>query len=72
MGFGDFHPQSDTERALAAFVLMFGVAVFSYFMGVFIEILQLNHQLNYSLDEGDQLSKFWGLLRQFNNDLPIN
>ena len=39
VGFGDFHPKSDFERMMCAFILLFGVAIFSYIMGIFIEIL---------------------------------
>ena len=39
VGFGDYHPRSDTERALGAFILLFGVALFSIIMGSFCEIL---------------------------------
>ena len=40
IGFGDFHPHSDAERVVIAIVLLFGVAIFSYMLGIFIEILQ--------------------------------
>jgi hypothetical protein len=40
VGFGDFYPKSDVERLVGAFMIMFGVAIFSMFMGIFIEILE--------------------------------
>lgn len=39
VGFGDYNPKSNIERVLCAFILMFGVSIFSYIMGIFIEIL---------------------------------
>lgn len=36
VGFGDYYPVSDIERIVIAFVLVFGVATFSYMMGIFI------------------------------------
>ena len=39
VGFGDFTPRSNVERASGAFVLLSGVALFSYLMGNFIDIL---------------------------------
>lgn len=39
VGFGDFNPKSECERALTSFILLVGVACFSYTMGQFIEIL---------------------------------
>ena len=42
VGFGDYHPRSNSERIFCAFILLFGVAIFSYIMGIFIEILGTN------------------------------
>ena len=39
VGFGDYAPRSDGERVMGSIVLLFGVVVFSYIMGSFIEIL---------------------------------
>lgn len=68
VGFGDYHPRSDEERMLCAFILLFGVAIFSYIMGVFIEILQQYNSLFATIEEGDELAKFFGIIRNFNND----
>ena len=35
IGFGDFHPRSDSERLVVALIFLFGVAIFSYVMGNF-------------------------------------
>jgi len=40
-------------------------------MGIFIEILNQYKDLNADLDDGDNLSKFFGLLRRFNDNVPI-
>ena len=40
VGFGDYHPKSDEERIFVAFLLLVGVATFSYIMGIFINILK--------------------------------
>jgi hypothetical protein len=40
VGFGDFHPKSNLERIAVSFILVFGVATFSYMMGIFISILE--------------------------------
>jgi len=39
VGFGDYVPRSNLERAVGAFMLLSGVAIFSYIMGNFIQIL---------------------------------
>jgi hypothetical protein len=36
VGFGDYNPKSNIERFVCAFILLFGVAIFSYVMGNFI------------------------------------
>jgi len=40
VGFGDYHPRGNFERLVICFYLLFGVAIFSYIMGNFIEILE--------------------------------
>ena len=39
VGFGDFHPTNDIERIICAFILLFGVAIFSIVMSNFVDIL---------------------------------
>tara|TARA_B110000285_G_C14864649_1_gene486239 strand:+ start:192 stop:497 length:306 start_codon:yes stop_codon:yes gene_type:complete len=69
IGLGDFYPVSDVERFVGSFVLLFGVAVFSYIMGELLvmlnEIQTLNHEIGE--DDGDDLDKFFTLLRMFND-----
>ena len=67
VGFGDFHPKNDSERLFCAIILLFGVAIFSLIMGNFITILASFQNLNAELDDGDNLSKFFGTIRKFNN-----
>jgi potassium voltage-gated channel Eag-related subfamily H protein 8 len=71
VGFGDFYPKSDFERVLCAIILLFGVAIFSYIMGNFINILDQYNNLNSDLDEGDELARFFGLIRRFNENVPL-
>ena len=39
VGFGDYNPKSDVERILCSVILLFGVTLFSYFMGNLSEII---------------------------------
>lgn len=71
VGFGDFHPKNGYERILCAFMLLFGVAVFSYIMNKFIELVHYFEKYNSDFDEGDKLSKFFGTLSKFNDGNPI-
>jgi len=40
VGFGDFRPFADEERIFTVCIFIAGVSVFSYLMGIFIEILK--------------------------------
>lgn len=74
VGFGDLSPQTEYERLFGAFLLLFGVAIFSYCMGIFIEILDSFINFNSSIEdnEADDLSQFFSCLKNMNGDLPIN
>ena len=72
VGFGDYNPRSDAERLMCAFFMLFGVAIFSYIMGIFIEILDQFRTVNADLDDGDRLTHFFGLLKFYNGNRPVN
>jgi hypothetical protein len=72
VGFGDYHPRSNSERIFCAFMLLFGVAIFSYIMGTFIAILISFQNLVAELDDGDNLSRFFGILKKFNENKQID
>ena len=72
VGFGDYNPKSDIERVLCSFILMFGVSIFSYIMGIFIEILGEIKILDSGLDDGDLLKQFLSLIVRYNGDKPID
>jgi hypothetical protein len=65
VGFGDFHPRSNIERILAAVVLLVGVAVFSFIMSNFIEILMRYKIITADNDESEALAKWMGLLARY-------
>ena len=68
VGFGDYYPKNSIERMIIAFALLFGVAIFSYMMGNFIQIIQSYNDYNKINDEEDSLSNFFGILRKFNRN----
>jgi hypothetical protein len=72
VGFGDYYPISNPERILCTIILLFGVAIFSYIMSIFIEMLNSFKEANADLDDGDELARFFGLLKKFNNGKSIN
>ena len=72
VGFGDVAPKSNGERIFIAFFMLFGVACFSYIMGIFVEILDSFNLINDDINDGDELSKFFGVLYKFNNGEDID
>lgn len=57
---------------MMAMVMLSGVAVFSFVMGNFIEILDKTKKLDEDLEQADDLGKFLGLLHRFNNNQPLS
>lgn len=62
VGFGDYNPRSDQERLFIAFGLLFGVAIFSFIMGKFVEMIKQIKQSNAIDGDGDELARFFGVL----------
>ena len=72
VGFGDLNPRSDGERLVCSMALLFGVAIFSYFMGHIIEILEQNLKYGKELGDDEGLAKFFGCIQRFNNNKRLN
>jgi potassium voltage-gated channel Eag-related subfamily H protein 8 len=72
VGLGDYHPRGNLERLATGFILLFGVAIFSYIMGNFIEILSEFKEFHKDIGDGDNLSKFFGTLKYFNGQKNID
>ena len=72
VGFGDIHPKSNIERGATSVILLMGVAIFSYIMGMFTEILNTFLSLNASLSDDENLAKFFGLIQRFNKNKSLN
>jgi hypothetical protein len=71
VGYGDFYPVSDSERIFAVFIMLFGVAFFSYIMGSFIEILSNYQQKMGVVDLSPELHNWMNFLSRFRNNKPI-
>ena len=71
VGYGDFHPVSNTEILVWSFVLLFGVTVFSFSMGNFIEMLMNFKIVTAEIEDHANLSKWFGLLARFNKGRPL-
>ena len=72
VGFGDYAPRGNIERFIGSFILVLGVAIFSYIMGNFISILDEFQAFHVPLEDGDRLSQFFGTLKSFNGNKPID
>ena len=72
VGFGDYHPKGEIERIITTFILLCGVACFSYIMGQFIEILMNFQQVTADNEDSENLSKWLGLLAHFNKNRPLS
>ena len=71
VGFGDFYPVSDLERLLGSFVLLIGVAMFSYILGELLANVQAINLIESGFERQDDLDRFFSLLQQFNDKKPI-
>jgi hypothetical protein len=72
VGLGDFCPQSNAERIFSILILLLAVVIFLYIMSNFIDMIQSYKSINEDLDDGHQLSKFFSLLKSFNNGKSID
>lgn len=71
VGYGDYHAVNDIERVICSIILLFGVAVFSFIMGNFIEILMSFKIVTAENEESENLTKWLGLLARFNKGRPL-
>ena len=71
VGFGDFHPRSDTERVFIAFGLLLGVAVFSIVIGNILLMIDSYKKFHEIYEDSEALQRFFGVLKKFNWDEPI-
>ena len=67
VGFGDISARSDSERLFCAFMLLLGVSIVTYAISIFTDILGKYQAIDAEIDDYDKLSKFFGLIKHFNN-----
>lgn len=72
IGYGDFHPVSKIERFVASFILLIGVALFSFIMGNFIEILLNYKTITADNNESEDLTKWLNVLAKFSKTRKLN
>jgi len=71
VGYGDYHAVNDSERIVCSIILLFGVAVFSFIMGNFINLLMSFKIVTAENEESENLTKWLGLLARFNKGRPL-
>ena len=71
VGYGDMRPVSNFERIIGSIIILFGVAVFSFVMGNFIEMLMEFKIVTAENEDNSNLSKWFGLLARFNKGRPL-
>ena len=72
MGFGDYLAYSSYERVVSLIFEMFGVALYSYIMGNFLEIMQSYDKKFGSTDKSAEFQIWFALLDRFNNGRRID
>ena len=72
VGFGDFAPRSNIERMVGAFMLLVGVMLFSTIMNGFIDILTEFKVYDSDINQGEDLARFFGVIKHFNQYRPID
>ena len=72
VGFGDYHPRADGERAFGAMILLFGVAMTTYVMDTLMRVIADLRTINSDHDENVMLSLFFKILERFNLNYPVN
>lgn len=71
VGFGDFNPKSEIERLIMTFILLIGVACFSYIMSQFIAILLEVQIITADNEDSETLSRWMLVLKNFNKNKPL-
>ena len=71
VGLGDFNPKSEVERLIMTFILMIGVAAFSFIVTNLIEIVIDVQTVTSKNEDSEKLSRFLLILKNFNKNKPL-
>lgn len=72
VGFGDYHPRTNSERIFCTIILLFGVIIFTLVMENFAYVLYSFNTIRADFDDSQNLTKFFGTIRRFNNQKRID
>lgn len=72
VGFGDYSPRSNEERVIGSMLLLLGVAIFSYILGVFLDLVSSFQQIINPKRDDSKLAQFFSTLQKYNHNKPIS
>lgn len=67
VGFGDYHPRTNSERIFCTIILLFGVIIFTLVMDNFAYVLHSFRGIRRDFEDSENLTKFFGTIKKFNN-----
>jgi hypothetical protein len=73
VGYGDYIPRNNLERLFSIFIMLLGVAMFSYVMGNFTNLIaskEMNQ--NSRVNKITELQKWYGILNSYSNNKLFN
>lgn len=71
VGFGDMTPRSDYERLITCAILLMGVAAFGLILNILVEIIDDFKSYDADIEEGSELTQFFGCIKHFNHGVDI-
>lgn len=66
VGFGDITPKTDLERLICAFIMLFGVAMFSYVQNISMQTIERLLVFNRDYEQYYLLKNFLNVIKKFN------
>lgn len=71
VGFGDKTPRSDMERLIICVILLLGVSLFGYILGIFNSIIEEFKSFDADIDEGNELRMFFSCIKHYNRGIDF-
>ena len=71
IGYGDLVPKNTSERIFVIFIILFGVAMFSYVLGEFNDLIISYNSRHAYLNIGSNLDSWILLLKKFSKNYPL-
>jgi hypothetical protein len=72
IGYGDLYPVNNSERIFAIFIMLLGVAMFSYVMGSFTDLISSYDKKLGIIDQNADLQNWLTMLTKFNKHKPLS